>query len=319
MSVCASGVLISQVPRLRSIRFNYITSISPPPLPCTGIDIETLLRSQLQLRGCINSSPMTFLFSLAEVWPDPPPLAPISPPYTHASNGLVPPRSCLYNPPLPLGFFSTHQLSTSIPSFSFIKKLYQPSMTTHLTPAQRAEVHAALNELNRVYTEHQAAATATNNNREQQPNQPVNEPSDNSVESETDQLASSESGSNATPVPPTPVLQPADIPVLTANHATIAPNPPPAYNPIPTIHQRIAEHNQIFDQQVEEIIDPNVDLELQVAFTLVDLRQMMYLVTTDFATYCNAFPAGFRERQARVRVLRAYQDHLNLFVQLARL
>ncbi|KAI9617237.1 hypothetical protein H4Q26_013103 [Puccinia striiformis f. sp. tritici PST-130] len=282
MSVCASGVLISQVPRLRSIRFNYITSISPPPLPCTGIDIETSLRSQLQLRGCINSSPMTFLFSLAEVWPDPPPLAPISPPYTHASNGLVPPRSCLYNPPLPLGFFSTHQLSTSIPSFSFIKKLYQPSMTTHLT---------LLNELK--FIQHQAAATATNNNREQQPNQPVNEPSDNSVESETDQLASSESGSNATPVPPTPVLQPADIPVLTANHATIAPNPPPAYNPIPTIHQ--------------------------LAFTLVDLRQMMYLVTTDFATYCNAFPAGFRERQARVRVLRAYQDHLNLFVQLARL
>ncbi|KAI9617979.1 hypothetical protein KEM48_006917 [Puccinia striiformis f. sp. tritici PST-130] len=142
-------------------------------------------------------------------------------------------------------------------------------MTAHFTPAQRAEVHAALNELNRVYTEHQTAATATNNNCEQQPNPPVNEPSDNSVESETDQLASSESGSNATPVPPTPVLQPADIP------------------------QRIAEHNQIFDQQVEEIIDLNVNLELQVAFILVDLRQMMYLVTTDFATYCNTFPAGF--------------------------
>ncbi|POW06605.1 hypothetical protein PSTT_08855 [Puccinia striiformis] len=301
---------------------------------------------------------MTFLFSLAEVWPNPPPLAPISPPYTHASNGSVPPRSCLYNPPLPLGFFSTHQLSTSIPSLSFIKKHHQPSMTAHFTPAQRAEVHAALNELNRVrfifililpplypifalsslfwlkktisspsipstilgLHEHQAAAApATNTNHEQQPNPPVNESPDNSVESETDQLASSESGSNATPVPPTPVLQPANIPVLTANHATIAPNPPPAYNPIPTIQQRIAEHNQIFDQQVEEIIDPNVDLELQVAFTLVDLRQMMYLVTTDFATYCNAFPAGFRERQARVRVLRAYQDHLNLFVQLARL
>ncbi|KAI7937041.1 hypothetical protein MJO28_015940 [Puccinia striiformis f. sp. tritici] len=320
MSVCASGALTSQVPRLRSTGYSFIPSISPPPLPHTGINIEPLLRSQLQLRGCINSSPMTFLFSLAEVWPNPPPLALISPPYTHASNGSVPPRSCLYNPPLPLGFFSTHQLSTSIPSLSFIKKHHQPSMTAHFTPAQRAEVHAALNELNRVYTEHQAAAApATNTNHEQQPNPPVNESPDNSVESETDQLASSESGSNATPVPPTPVLQPANIPVLTANHATIAPNPPPAYNPIPTIQQRIAEHNQIFDQQVEEIIDPNVDLELQVAFTLVDLRQMMYLVTTDFATYCNAFPAGFRERQARVRVLRAYQDHLNLFVQLARL
>ncbi|POW19820.1 hypothetical protein PSHT_04224 [Puccinia striiformis] len=154
-------------------------------------------------------------------------------------------------------------------------------------------------------------------NRKQQPSQPINEPSNNTVESKTDQLASNASDSNATSVPPTPVLQPADIPVLTANHATIASNPPPAYNPIPTIHQRIAEHNQIFDQQVEEIIDPNVNLELQVAFTLVDLRQMMYLVTTDFATYCNAFPAGCGERQARVRVLRAYQDHLNLFVQLA--
>ncbi|POW00174.1 hypothetical protein PSTT_13286 [Puccinia striiformis] len=113
---------------------------------------------------------------------------------------------------------------------------------------------------------------------------------------------------------PTPVLQPADIPVLTASHATIAPNPPPAYNPIPTIHQRIAEHNQIFDQQVEEIIN----LELQVAFTLVDLCQMMYLVTTDFATCCNPFLAGFCEHQACICVLRAYQDHLNLFVQLAR-
>ncbi|KAI7966651.1 hypothetical protein MJO29_002399 [Puccinia striiformis f. sp. tritici] len=262
---------------------------------------------------------MTFLLTLAEVWPDPPLLKPTSPPYSYAWNGSVPSLHGLFNPPLRIGFFSTHQLSTSIPSLSFIKKHHQPSMTAHFTPAQRAEVHAALNELNRVYTEHQTAATATNNNCKQQPNPPVNEPSDNSVESETDQLASSESGSNATPVPPTPVLQPADIPVLTANHATIAPNPPPAYNPIPTIQQRIAEHNQIFDQQVEEIIDPNVNLELQVAFILVDLRQMMYLVTTDFATYCNAFPAGFRERQARVRVLRAYQDHLNLFVQLARL
>ncbi|POW11533.1 hypothetical protein PSHT_08440 [Puccinia striiformis] len=218
MSVCASGVLTSQVPRLRLIRFNYITSISPPPLPCTGIDIETSPRSQLQLRGCINSSR-----GLAE----PSTSSTISPPYTHASNGSVPPRSCLYNPPLPLGFFSTHQLSTSIPSLSFIKKHHQPSMTTHLTPAQRAEVHAALNEL--------------------------------------------------------------------------------------------TQTQQIFDRQVEELIDPNVDLELQVAFTLVDLRQMMYLVTTDFATYCNAFPAGLRERQARVRVLRGFQDHLNLFVQLARL
>ncbi|POW02619.1 hypothetical protein PSTT_11662, partial [Puccinia striiformis] len=274
-------VLTSQVPRLRSTGYSYIPSISPPPLPHTGINIEPSLRSQLQLRGCINSSPMTFLFSLAEVWPDPPPLAPISPPYTHASNGLVPPRSCLYNPPLPLGFFSTHQLSTSIPSLSFIKKHHQPSMTAHFTPAQRAEVHAALNELNRVYTEHQAAAApATDTNHEQQPNPPVNESPDNSVESETDQLASSESGSNATPVPPTPVLQPADIP--------------------------------IFDQQVEEIIDPNLLSPCRSSPNDVP-------VTTDFATYCNAFPAGFRERQARVRVLRAYQDHLNLFVQLARL
>ncbi|POV98770.1 hypothetical protein PSTT_14208, partial [Puccinia striiformis] len=299
-------------------RASYIPSISPPPLPHTGINIEPSLRSQLQLRGCINSSPMTFLFSLAEVWPDPPPLAPISPPCTHASNGLVPLRSCLYNPPLPLGFCSTHQLSTSIPSLSFIKKHHQPSMTTHLTPAQRAEVHAALNELNRVYNDRQAAFT-TNNNHKQQTNQPANEPPNNPVDSNTDQLASGESSSNATSVPPTPVLQPADIPVLTANHATIAPNPPPAYNPLPTIRQRITEHNEIFDRQVEELIDPNVDLELQVAFTLVDLRQMMYLVTTDFATYCNAFPAGLRERQARVRVLRGFQDHLNLFVQLARL
>ncbi|KAI9607755.1 hypothetical protein H4Q26_005200 [Puccinia striiformis f. sp. tritici PST-130] len=166
MSVCASGVLTSQVPRLRLIRFNYITSISPPPLPCTGIDIETSPRSQ-QLRGCINSSPMTFLFSLAEVWPNPPPLAPISPPYTHASNG---------------------SLSTSIPSLSFIKKHHQPSMTTHLTPAQRAEVHAALNELTRVYNDRQAAFT-TNNNHEQQTNQPANEPPNNPVDSDTDQLA----------------------------------------------------------------------------------------------------------------------------------
>ncbi|KAH9448819.1 hypothetical protein Pst134EA_028114 [Puccinia striiformis f. sp. tritici] len=131
---------------------------------------------------------MTFLFSLAEVWPNPPPLAPISPPYTHASNGSVPPRSCLYNPPLPLGFFSTHQLSTSIPSLSFIKKHHQPSMTTHLTPAQRAEVHAALNELTRVYNDRQAAFT-TNNNHEQQTNQPANEPPNNPVDSDTDQLA----------------------------------------------------------------------------------------------------------------------------------
>ncbi|POW20209.1 hypothetical protein PSHT_03741 [Puccinia striiformis] len=196
----------------------------------------------------------------------------------------------------------------------FIKKLHQPSMTTHLTPAQRAEVHAALNKLSRVYTEHQATTTTANSNRKQQPNQPINKPSNNTVESKTDQLASDTSDSHATSVPPTPVLQPADIPVLTASHATIAPNPPPAYNPIPTIHQRIAEHNQIFDQQVEEIID----LELQVAFTLVNLCQMMYLVTTDFATCCNPFLAGFCEHQACIRVLRAYQDHLNLFVQLAR-
>ncbi|POW05706.1 hypothetical protein PSTT_09454 [Puccinia striiformis] len=169
---------------------------------------------------------------------------------------------------------STHRLPTRNLSFSFIKKLHQPSVTTHLTPAQRAEVHAALNELSRVseidhffsvlcelfwvYTEHQATTTTANSNRKQQPSQPINEPSNNTVESKTDQLASNASDSNATSVPPTPVLQPADIPVLTANHATIASNPPPAYNPIPTIHQRIAEHNQIFDQQVEEIIDPNV-------------------------------------------------------------
>ncbi|POV95438.1 hypothetical protein PSHT_15651 [Puccinia striiformis] len=173
-------------------------------------------------------------------------------------------------------------------------------MTTHLTPAQRAEVHAALNKLSRVYTEHQATTTTANSNRKQQPTVKL--------------LASDTSDSHATSVPPTPVLQPADIPVLTASHATIAPNPPPAYNPIPTIHQRIAEHNQIFDQQVEEIIN----LELQVAFTLVDLCQMMYLVTTDFATCCNPFLAGFCEHQACICVLRAYQDHLNLFVQLAR-
>ncbi|POV98608.1 hypothetical protein PSHT_13924 [Puccinia striiformis] len=291
MSVCASGVLTSQVPRLCSTGYSCIASISPPPLPHTGI---------IQSRLGPLSQPQRLCSLQSDDFP------------THPSRGLARPSTSQTD-------LSSVFLSTSIPSLSFIKKHHQPSMTAHFTPAQRAEVHAALNELNRVYTEHQTAATATNNNCEQQPNPPVNEPSDNSVESETDQLASSESGSNATPVPPTPVLQPADIPVLTANHATIAPNPPPAYNPIPTIQQRIAEHNQIFDQQVEEIIDPNVNLELQVAFILVDLRQMMYLVTTDFATYCNAFPAGFRERQARVRVLRAYQDHLNLFVQLARL
>ncbi|POW00177.1 hypothetical protein PSTT_13287 [Puccinia striiformis] len=42
-------------------------------------------------------------------------------------------------------------------------------MTTHLTPAQRAEVHAALNKLSRVYTEHQATTTTANSNRKQQP------------------------------------------------------------------------------------------------------------------------------------------------------
>ncbi|POW19462.1 hypothetical protein PSHT_04661 [Puccinia striiformis] len=186
MSVCASGVLTSQVPRLRSTGYSYIPSISPPPLPHTGINIEPSLRSQLQLRGCINSSrglagPSTSSTDFSSVY------------------------ACLE-------WLAFNQHSQP----QFHQETSSTKYDCSFTPAQRAEVHAALNELNRVYTEHQAAAApATDTNHEQQPNPPVNESPDNSVESETDQLASSESGSNATPVPPTPVLQPADIPVLT--------------------------------------------------------------------------------------------------------
>ncbi|KNZ56253.1 hypothetical protein VP01_2453g3 [Puccinia sorghi] len=82
--------------------------------------------------------------------------------------------------------------------------------------------------------------------------------------------------------------------------------------------QRCLNHEQVLQLHFDLILNHQwIDIEHRQLFSITNIQKFVNLVSSNFSTYCNSFPTGFRKRQAQVRFSRSIQDHLNLIIILS--
>ncbi|KNZ64489.1 hypothetical protein VP01_1022g5 [Puccinia sorghi] len=85
----------------------------------------------------------------------------------------------------------------------------------------------------------------------------------------------------------------------------------------PTPLQQCINPEKTFQLHVNSLFNRQwIYIEHQQLFSITNIQTCVNLVSSNFATYCNAFPTGFHEHQAQVRFSRAIKDHITLIIRL---